>query len=117
MKLRRITALIFFFYLIILCGCTKRTDTVDAKMDKFINDLLSRMTLEEKIGQTVLYTSGYDVITGPTVDPNYKEYLKKGMVGGIFNAVGADYTRSLQKIAVEDTRLGIPLIFGYDVIH
>ncbi|MFV0311506.1 MAG: glycoside hydrolase family 3 N-terminal domain-containing protein, partial [Dysgonomonas sp.] len=117
MKLRRITALIFFFYLIILCGCTKRTDTVDAKMDKFINDLLSRMTLEEKIGQTVLYTSGYDVITGPTVDPNYKEYLKKGMVGGIFNAVGADYTRSLQKIAVEDTHLGIPLIFGYDVIH
>ncbi|MBF0650718.1 glycoside hydrolase family 3 C-terminal domain-containing protein [Dysgonomonas sp. GY75] len=117
MESRRITALMSFFYLIILCGCTKRTDTVDAKMDKFINDLLSRMTLEEKIGQTVLYTSGYDVITGPTVDPNYKEYLKKGMVGGIFNAVGADYTRSLQKIAVEDTHLGIPLIFGYDVIH
>ncbi|WP_029902596.1 beta-glucosidase BglX [Prevotella sp. 10(H)] len=87
------------------------------KMNKFVDDLLNKMTLEEKIGQTVLYTSGYDVITGPTVDPNYKEYLKKGMVGGIFNGVGADYTRSLQKIAVEETRLGIPLLFGYDVIH
>lgn len=87
------------------------------KMDAFVFNLLSQMTIEEKIGQTVLYTSGYDIITGPTVDPNYKEYLKNGMVGGIFNAVGADYTRSLQTIAVEETRLGIPLIFGYDVIH
>lgn len=103
--------------LLIFTGCGKDKDQRDAEVDKFVDDLLSRMTLEEKIGQTVLYTSGYDVITGPTVDPNYKEYLKKGMVGGIFNAVGADYTRSLQKIAVEETRLGIPLIFGYDVIH
>ncbi len=103
--------------LLILTGCGKDKDQRDAEVDRFVDDLLSRMTLEEKIGQTVLYTSGYDVITGPTVDPNYKEYLKKGMVGGIFNAVGADYTRSLQKIAVEETRLGIPLIFGYDVIH
>ena len=103
--------------LLILAGCGKDKDQRDAEVDKFVDDLLSRMTLEEKIGQTVLYTSGYDVITGPTVDPNYKEYLKKGMVGGIFNAVGADYTRSQQKIAVEETRLGIPLIFGYDVIH
>lgn len=103
--------------LLIFTGCGKDKDKRDAEVDKFVDDLLSRMTLEEKIGQTVLYTSGYDVITGPTVDPNYKEYLKKGMVGGIFNAVGADYTRSLQKIAIEETRLGIPLIFGYDVIH
>lgn len=87
------------------------------KMNRFVDDLLEKMTLDEKIGQTVLYTSGYDVITGPTVDPNYKEYLKQGMVGGIFNATGADYTRSLQKIAVDETRLGIPLLFGYDVIH
>lgn len=103
--------------LLILAGCGKDKDQRDAEVDKFVDDLLRRMTLEEKIGQTVLYTSGYDVITGPTVDPDYKEYLKKGMVGGIFNAVGVDYTRSLQKIAVEETRLGIPLIFGYDVIH
>lgn len=103
--------------LLILAGCGKDKDQRDAEVDRFVDDLLRRMTLEEKIGQTVLYTSGYDVITGPTVDPNYNEYLKKGMVGGIFNAVGADYTRSLQKIAVEETRLGIPLIFGYDVIH
>ncbi|MDU1892608.1 MAG: beta-glucosidase BglX [Dysgonomonas sp.] len=116
MKLNWITSLTFLC-LVVCSGCTKNTSTADTEMDKFINHLLDQMTLEEKIGQTVLYTSGYDVITGPTVDPNYKEYLKKGMVGGIFNAVGADYTRSLQKIVVEETRLGIPLIFGYDVIH
>lgn len=102
---------------ILLTNCAQNSQSDDLQMDRFVDDLLSKMTLEEKIGQTVLYTSGYDVITGPTVDPNYREYLKKGMVGGIFNAVGADYTRSLQKVAVEETRLGIPLIFGYDVIH
>lgn len=101
-----------------LTSCGKHSSsTNNPEMDKFVDNLLKEMTLDEKIGQTVLYTSGYDIITGPTVDPNYKEYLKKGMVGGIFNAVGADYIKSLQKIAVEETRLGIPLIFGYDVIH
>ncbi len=106
-----ILAALFF-----LTACSKKSSS-NGDMSSFIDTLLSQMTIEEKIGQTVLYTSGYDIITGPTVDPNYQEYLKKGMVGGIFNAVGADYTRRLQKMAVEETRLGIPLIFGYDVIH
>jgi len=74
------------------------------------------MTLDEKIGQTVLYASGAD-ITGPVLDKNYLTYLKNGSVGAIFNATGSAFTRKLQKIAVEETRLGIPLIFGYDVIH
>ena len=103
-----------FVVALLLASCSKQPSS---DKDAFIDDLLSQMTIDEKIGQTVLYTSGYDIITGPTVDPHYQEYLKKGMVGGIFNAVGADYTRSLQKMAVEETRLGIPLIFGYDVIH
>jgi beta-glucosidase len=74
------------------------------------------MTLEEKIGQTVLYATGADV-TGPVLDKNYLTYLKDGSVGAIFNATGSAFTRKLQKIAVDETRLGIPLIFGYDVIH
>ncbi|MCL4121879.1 UNVERIFIED_CONTAM: hypothetical protein GTU68_001672 [Idotea baltica] len=74
------------------------------------------MTLEEKIGQTVIYTSDSDV-TGPVLDKNYQNYLRNGGIGAIFNATGAVFTKKLQKIAVEETRLGIPLIFGYDVIH
>ncbi len=74
------------------------------------------MTLEEKIGQMTLYTSHFDQ-TGPTVREGYKEDIRKGEVGAIFNAYGAEFNRELQKIAVEETRLGIPLLFGYDVIH
>lgn len=97
---------------------TKSSDlsNQDTQIEHKIDSLMSLMTLEEKIGQTVLYSSGAD-ITGPVLDKNYVEYLKKGQVGAIFNATGSAYTRKLQKIAVEKTRLGIPLLFGYDVIH
>ncbi|WGK64030.1 glycoside hydrolase family 3 N-terminal domain-containing protein [Flavobacteriaceae bacterium YJPT1-3] len=74
------------------------------------------MTLQEKIGQTVLYTTHQDV-TGPVIDENYQSYMKAGGIGALFNATGSAFTRKLQKIAVEETRLGIPLLFGYDVIH
>jgi len=74
------------------------------------------MTLEEKIGQLTLFTSDWDV-TGPTMRGNYIEDIRAGKVGSIFNAYTVEYTYNLQKIAVEETRLGIPLLFGYDVIH
>lgn len=92
----------------------KRFDEQEMKVK--IDSLLSIMTLEEKIGQLTLYTSDYDV-TGPTIREGYKEDIKQGKVGAIFNAFGAEYTRMLQEMAVEETRLGIPLLFGYDVIH
>ena len=82
----------------------------------FIEDLLAKMTLEEKIGQMTLFTSDWDV-TGPTMREGYKNDIKAGRTGAIFNAHTAAYNRELQRIAVEETRLGIPLIFGYDVIH
>jgi beta-glucosidase len=88
----------------------------DPKAEKFVNDLISKMTLEEKIGQLTLFTSDWDV-TGPTLRSTYVDDIKAGKVGNIFNAHTAQYTRDLQKIAVEQTRLKIPLIFGYDVIH
>lgn len=81
-----------------------------------INELMAKMTIEEKIGQLVLYSSDMDV-TGPVLDKDYESYVKAGQVGSIFNAMGADFTRKLQTMAVEETRLGIPLLFGYDVIH
>lgn len=87
-------------------------DVCEEKIDK----LLSQMTLDEKIGQTVMYSSDVD-ITGPVLDKDYLNYVKSGQVGAIFNATGAAFTRKIQNLAVEQTRLGIPLLFGYDVIH
>jgi beta-glucosidase len=88
----------------------------DAKTASRVDSVLSLMTLEEKIGQLTLFTSDYDV-TGPVMREGYIDDIKAGRVGAIFNAFGADYTMKLQKMAVEETRLGIPLLFGYDVIH
>jgi beta-glucosidase len=97
------------------CKGPKNGDT-DAAIERRVDSVLKLMTLEEKIGQLTLFTSDYDV-TGPTMRENYKEDIKAGKVGAIFNAYGVDYVRELQRMAVEETRLGIPLIFGYDVIH
>jgi beta-glucosidase len=88
----------------------------ELSVERKIDSLLSIMTLEEKIGQLTLFTSDWE-LTGPTLRENYKDDIKRGRVGAIFNAHTAEYTRSLQRIAVEETRLGIPLLFGYDVIH
>lgn len=91
-------------------------NTEEARIEAKVDSVLSLMTLEEKIGQMTLYTSDFDQ-TGPTMREGYKEDIRNGSVGAIFNAYGAAYNRELQKMAVEETRLGIPLLFGYDVIH
>ncbi|MFZ5726896.1 MAG: beta-glucosidase BglX [Pseudomonadota bacterium] len=88
----------------------------DPAMDRFIADLMAKMTLDEKIGQLTLLTSNWES-TGPTMRDSYKEDIRAGRVGAIFNAYTARYTRELQALAVEGTRLKIPLLFGYDVIH
>jgi len=73
-----------------------------------VEDLLGRMTLEEKIGQMCQYTR---------YPENYEELVRAGKVGSLFNVTGAEQTNNVQRIAVEQSRLGIPLIFGLDVIH
>lgn len=88
----------------------------DPKMDRFVSELMAKMTLEEKIGQLTLFTSDWES-TGPTLRKGYMEDIQAGRVGAMFNAHSAKYTRELQILAVEGTRLKIPLIFGYDVIH
>lgn len=88
----------------------------DQKIADRVDSVLSLMTLEEKVGQLTLFTSDYDV-TGPVMREGYLNDIKAGRVGAIFNAFGADYTKELQRMAIEETRLGIPLLFGYDVIH
>lgn len=88
----------------------------ESGLNQKADSVLSLMTLDEKIGQMVLYTSDWDV-TGPSIKSGYLEDIRKGLCGNIFNAYSVEYTRKLQKIAVEESRLGIPLLFGYDVIH
>lgn len=81
-----------------------------------VDSLMKVMTLEEKIGQTVLFTSDWTV-TGPSMREGYLEDIRAGRCGNLLNAYTADFTREIQRIAVEETRLGIPILFGYDVIH
>ncbi|TGE14230.1 beta-glucosidase BglX [Hymenobacter elongatus] len=90
--------------------------TDDAKMQRFIDDLMRKMTLEEKIGQLNLITVGFDV-TGPVVSKDVDVNIRKGAVGGVFNTYTPIAARKLQEMALRETRLHIPLMFGYDVIH
>ncbi|MGE5425271.1 MAG: glycoside hydrolase family 3 N-terminal domain-containing protein, partial [Syntrophothermus sp.] len=84
--------------------------------EKLVEELLAKMTIDEKVGQLSLFTSDWSV-TGPSINENYKKLIREGKAGGIFNAYTVDYVKGLQKIAVEESRLKIPLLFGYDVIH
>ncbi|MEI7503871.1 MAG: glycoside hydrolase family 3 N-terminal domain-containing protein, partial [Paludibacter sp.] len=97
------------------CRLSGKTNAT-AKLDQKVDSVMHLMTLDEKIGQMVLYSSDWDV-TGPSIKSGYMDDIRKGHCGNIFNAHTAAYTRKLQKIAVEESRLKIPLLFGYDVIH
>ncbi|WP_294281306.1 glycoside hydrolase family 3 N-terminal domain-containing protein [uncultured Chryseobacterium sp.] len=85
--------------------------------DQKASELLSKMTLEEKIGQLVQY-SGFEYATGPqnTNSATVLEEIKKGKVGSMLNVAGSEETRNFQKLALQ-SRLKIPLLFGQDVIH
>jgi beta-glucosidase len=95
------------------------------KDPRFLDQLLSRMTIEEKVGQLSLYSADVKLAGAETVNPvltfrapeSRFDDIRAGRVTGVFNGYGEDYVRALQKIAVEESRLGIPLIFGADVIH
>ena len=85
-------------------------------MKEFVDDLMGRMTLKEKIGQLNLQVAG-DITTGSAQDTEVAGRIAAGDMGGVFNLKGADKIRALQEIAVKKSRLGIPLIVGMDVIH
>lgn len=85
-------------------------------MKEFVNELMGRMTLEEKIGQLNLQVAG-DIVTGGAVNTDVGRRISNGQIGGVFNLKGADRIRELQDVAVKQSRLGIPLIIGMDVIH
>ena len=117
--------IILILFLGINAIAQKQTNTVPvykdpkASVESRIKDLLSRMTIEEKAGQLNQLSGG--TFTGPALDdPSQKakiRLVKDGEMGSLLNVLGVAETKAIQKIAVEQSRLGIPLIFGFDVIH
>jgi len=115
--------LLFGFIGFISCNSTQKAVVTKAPQDPIgikVDSILHLMTLDEKIGQMNQYNGFWDV-TGPSPKEGQAaqkyENLKKGLVGSVLNVKGVKDVRAIQKIAVEQTRLGIPLLFGFDVIH
>lgn len=98
----------------VLSGCNDKNN--NRKMDLYLNKLMKEMTIEEKIGQLNLPVSG-DITTGQAKSSNIATKIREGQVGGLFNIKGIEKIEEMQRIAVEESRLGIPLLFGMDVIH
>jgi beta-glucosidase len=115
-KIVIISALILSAIPTVFAQQEKTKPSSSQNMDKFISELMSKMTVEEKIGQLNLVSVGFDV-TGPIVSKNVEEKIQKGNVGGVFNTFTPIAVKKLQEMAVTKTRLKIPLLFGYDVIH
>jgi beta-glucosidase len=100
----------------LMAGCLWAEPAADPKMDAFVQDMMSRMTKAEKIGQLNLMSVGFDV-TGPLLSEGADAKVRQGLVGGVFNTYTPAAVRKLQLLAIKQSRLGIPLLFGYDVIH
>ena len=92
------------------------TATASPKMKQYVDGLMAKMTQAEKIGQLNLVSVGFDV-TGPVVSKDVDANIRKGNVGGVFNTYTPIAVRKLQEMAIKESRLHIPLLFGYDVIH
>jgi beta-glucosidase len=112
---RLLTALVLVALLLMPCCKNQSANDLNVYSNK-ADSIIRIMTLEEKIGQLSLFTSDWSS-TGPTLRKDYIDLIRQGKAGSVFNAYTVDFVIMLQKIAVEETRLGIPLIFGYDVIH
>lgn len=94
----------------------QETKSDSYRMKTFIDGLMKKMTLDEKLGQLNLPGSG-DIVTGQASNSDIGKKIKEGKVGGLFNIKSLEKIKAVQKVAVEESRLKIPLIFGMDVIH
>jgi len=115
-SLYRLLILVLILASFVMSCTQEKSTTGDQQMNTFIGDLMGKMTLEEKLGQLNLPASG-DIVTGAASSSDIGEKIKKGQVGGLFNIKTAEKIRAVQQIAVDESRLKIPLIFGMDVIH
>jgi beta-glucosidase len=89
----------------------------DLKMNDYLDDLMKKMTLQEKLGQLNLLPWSGEIVTGQAAVSDIGKKIKEGKVGALLNIKSVDRIRDVQRVAVEESRLGIPLIFGMDVIH
>lgn len=105
-----------FTFVLLAMALTAQGQKSPQDMNRFIDALMRRMTTEEKIGQLNLPAAG-DITTGQAKSANIAQKIQAGQVGGLFNLKGVEKIRDVQKLAVEQSRLGIPLLFGMDVIH
>ena len=104
-------------FLLCLITLQLNAQSPQTKMNQFVSNLMQKMTLEEKIGQLNLLIPGGAATTGSVVSSDVESKIKKGNVGGLFGIIGADKIRVAQTLAVNESRLHIPLLFGSDVIH
>lgn len=108
--------------MVIGAGCTApsssgwKSFSGDKEIERRVDSVFQLMTLEEKVGQMAQYSCNWD-ITGPVMSDDYESLLKKGLVGSMFNAYTVDGVRKMQEMALSESRLKIPVLFGYDVIH
>lgn len=116
MNKKKLYVVLFTISFLLFPGCKKGSKNALNSYEAKADSIIRLMTLEEKIGQLSVFTSDFSA-TGPTMRKDYIDLIKQGKAGSVFNAYTVDFVRSLQKIAVEETRLHIPLLFGYDVIH
>lgn len=97
-------------------SCSESGGGKEVEMDRFVTDLMGKMTIREKLGQLNL-PSGGDLVTGSVMNSELSDMIRKEEIGGFFNVKGIKKIYDLQRLAVEETRLKIPLIVGADVIH
>ncbi len=112
----RIWPLLAVVLIIASCKTSAQSVKTSDRISTQVDSVLALMTLQEKIGQMTIYTTDWES-TGPTIKAGYQNDIRTGDCGSLFNSHTVAFTRKLQEIAVNESRLGIPLLFGYDVIH
>lgn len=99
---------------LLMASCASQVE--NSEMNNYVSSLMKRMTLQEKLGQLNL-PSGGDLVTGNVNSGELSDLVREGRIGGFFNVKGVEKIAALQRLAVDSTRLGIPLLVGADVIH
>ncbi|MCQ2147520.1 MAG: beta-glucosidase, partial [Bacteroidales bacterium] len=125
MKKTRILLLCAAALLTVSCSSNKnssKTETApvsvnESQMNSFVSKLMKQMTLEEKLGQISLAAAPTEIFTGSAATDNILEGIRNGSIGNVLNVFGVESVREYQRVAVEESRLGIPMLFGLDVIH
>src|SRR5882724_10073477 len=110
---KKITVLLF----VLVAHYIVMAQQAPALMNQYVSALMNKMTLDEKIGQLNLLTPGGGIATGAVVSTDVETKIRAGRVGGLFGVIGPEKVRQAQQLAVTQSRLHIPLLFGSDVIH